>query len=85
MHVLYAHTHQLEFYYLLTQELGEVSCAFYDLKESKIVPEAFLQEKLGILGSHIKDLLSVESIDTKMCEDEKNCLYCEYKIMCGRE
>jgi inactivated superfamily I helicase/RecB family exonuclease len=77
---------QLEFYYLLTQSLGNVTaCGFYDLKESKIVPEAFLQEKLEILGSHIKDLLSVESIDTKMCEDEKNCLYCEYKIMCGRE
>lgn len=77
---------QLEFYYLLTQSLGSVTaCGFYDLKESKIVPEAFLQEKLEILGSHIKDLLLVESIDTKMCEDEKSCLYCEYKIMCGRE
>jgi len=77
---------QLEFYYLLTQSLGNVTaCGFYDLKESKIVPEAFLHEKLEILGSHIKDLLALESIDTKMCEDEKSCLYCEYKIMCHRD
>ena len=76
---------QLEFYYLLAQGLGHVSsCGFYDLKESKIIPESFLNEKLEILGSHIKDLLSLETVDTKQCEDEKNCLYCEYKIMCGR-
>jgi len=77
---------QLEFYYLLAQGLGSVSsCGFYDLKESKIIPESFLNEKLEILGSHIKDMLALESIKTKQCEDEKNCLYCEYKIMCGRE
>ena len=77
---------QLEFYHLLTQGLGSVEfCGFYDLKDSKIIAESFLDEKLEILGSHIKDLLAVEEIDTKMCEDEKNCLYCEYRIMCGRE
>jgi len=77
---------QLEFYYLLSSGLGNVSnCSFYDLKESKIVSEAFLREKLEILQSHIKDLLTIEKIDTKMCEDEKNCLYCEYKIMCHRD
>ena len=76
---------QLEFYSLLAAGLGTVeSCAFYDLKELKVVPEAFLEEKLEILGSHIKDLLQVQELDTKMCEDEKNCNYCEYKIICGR-
>ena len=76
---------QLEFYYLLAGGLGTVeSCAFYDLKELKIVPELFLQEKLEILGSHIKDLLLVEELDTKMCEDEKSCNYCEYRVICGR-
>lgn len=76
---------QMEFYYLLAAGLGSVeSCAFYDLKELKIVPETFLEEKLEILGAHIKDLLQVEELDTKMCEDEKNCTYCEYKIICGR-
>lgn len=76
---------QLEFYHLLASSVGEVSaCGFYDLKESQIVPEAFLSEKLAILGSHIKDLLLVEEINTTMCEDIKSCLFCEYKIMCGR-
>ncbi|MDF1882932.1 PD-(D/E)XK nuclease family protein [Sulfurimonas sp. SAG-AH-194-C21] len=77
---------QLEFYYLLTQALGDVtSCAFYDLKEVEIVPEAFLNEKLEILQSHIKDLLQVESIDFILCEDLAQCKYCEYAVMCGRD
>ena len=77
---------QLEFYHLLAGGLGNVvACGFYDLKESTIISEAFLGEKLAILQSHIKDLLTIEEIDTKMCEDEKNCLYCEYKIMCKRD
>ena len=77
---------QLEFYHLLAAGVGRVtSCGFYDLKESKIVPETFLEEKLAILRSHIKDLMQLEEIDTKQCEDTKHCLYCEYKIMCGRD
>ncbi|MDF1877519.1 PD-(D/E)XK nuclease family protein [Sulfurimonas sp. SAG-AH-194-L11] len=77
---------QLEFYYLLTQALGDVtSCAFYDLKECEIVPEAFLNEKIEILQSHIKDLLQVEHIDFVLCEDEAQCKYCEYSVMCGRD
>ena len=76
---------QLEFYYLLTSGLGNVKgCAFYDLKESLIIPEAFLEEKLEILKSHIKDLLMVENVNFLKCEDLKNCSYCEYAIMCGR-
>ena len=77
---------QLEFYYLLASTLGKVNgCAYYDLKDSKIVPEVFLEEKLALLESNVKDLLNIEYIDFKKCEDIKNCLFCEYKIMCGRE
>ncbi len=77
---------QLEFYYLLANRLGKVSgCGYYDLKDSKIVPEAFLQEKLAVLESNIKDLLNIEEVNFEKCEDLKNCLFCEYKIMCGRE
>jgi len=77
---------QLEFYYLLAASLGNVEqCSFYDLKESKIVPEAFMGEKLEILKSHIKDLLMIEDVNFHKCEDIKNCTYCEYRIMCGRE
>ena len=77
---------QLEFYYLLTRHLSQnISCGYYDLKENKIVPEAFLEEKLEILKSNIKDLLELEEINFMKCEDAKSCLYCDYKIMCGRD
>lgn len=77
---------QLEFYYLLAGGLGNVeSCAFYDLKESKIVTEPFLHEKIEILKSHIKDLLCIEEINYEKTEDTKSCLFCEYRVMCGRE
>jgi RecB family exonuclease/phosphoribosylformylglycinamidine (FGAM) synthase PurS component len=76
---------QLEFYYLLASTLGKVSaCGYYDLKDSKIVPESFLEEKLEILQSNIKDLLMIEDVNFEKTEDAKNCLFCEYKIMCGR-
>lgn len=77
---------QLEFYYLLAKQLGEVSgCAYYDLKESKIVHEAYLDEKLATLESNIKDITAHEVHEFDKCEDIKNCLFCEYKIMCERE
>ena len=75
---------QLEFYYLLANSLGDVSCAFYDLKESKIVPEIFLQEKLAVLESNIKDLLNIEEVNFTRCEETKPCQFCEYSLLCGR-
>lgn len=76
---------QLEFYYLLASSLGNVeSCGYYDLKESKIVPEAFLDEKLAILESHIKDLLAIETVNFEKCEESKNCQFCEFSILCNR-
>ncbi len=77
---------QLEFYYLLASTLGKVSfCGYYDLKDSKIVQEAFLEEKLEILKSIISDLLNIEEVNFEKCEDTNSCKFCEYKIMCGRE
>lgn len=77
---------QLEFYILLASQLGSVKeCGFYDLKEGKVVSEAFLEEKMALLHAHIKDLLMVEDIEASKCEDIKNCQYCPYKVMCGRE
>jgi ATP-dependent helicase/nuclease subunit B len=76
---------QLEFYYLLAHNIGHsVSCAYYDLKSSKIVPEAFLNEKLAVLESNIKDLLMHESFEFHKCEDLKTCAYCEFATLCGR-
>ncbi len=77
---------QLEFYYLLAGDMGNVqNCGFYDLKESQIIPETFLEEKLEILKSHVKDLLVIESINFEKCEDAKPCQFCEYAIICGRD
>jgi len=75
---------QLEFYYLLASGLGNVSCGFYDLKESQIIPESFLQEKLAVLEANIKDLLTLEEVNFQKCEDLKACQFCEYALMCGR-
>ena len=77
---------QLEFYYILASTLGQVrECGYYDLKESKIVAEPLLNEKLSILESHVKDLLNIEHVNFTKCEDIKNCQFCEYKIICQRE
>ena len=76
---------QLEFYYLLASQLGDVSgVAYYDLKDIKIVSEAFLEEKLEILRSNIKDMLMLEEINFTKCEETKNCLFCDYKVICQR-
>ena len=76
---------QLEFYYLLTQNLGNVSAvAYYDLKEMKIVQEVFLEEKLEILKANIKDMLSLETVEFSKCEDTKHCLFCDYSKICNR-
>jgi len=76
---------QLEFYYLLASSVAKVSgCAFYDLKESTIIEEPFLNEKLEILKSHIKEILSLKEIDFCMCEDLKHCRYCDYATICER-
>ncbi|MDY0116346.1 MAG: PD-(D/E)XK nuclease family protein [Sulfurimonadaceae bacterium] len=76
---------QLEFYYLLVHDLGsDIGCAFYDLKEAKIVPEQLLQEKIELLKCHIIDMQAQTSFVFDRCEDFKNCTYCEYALMCGR-
>ena len=77
---------QLEFYFLLASSLGDVKgCGFYDLKDSKIVQEPFMQEKLGVLESNIRDILNLKEISFTKCEDIKDCVYCEYAIICDRE
>jgi len=77
---------QLEFYFLGASGFGDVmDCGFYDLKNSEIVPEAFMQEKLDILKSHIKDLLMIQEVNFTKCEDTKACSFCEFAIMCGRD
>ena len=77
---------QLEFYYLLTRGYAQnISCGYYDLKEIKIVQEPFLEEKIEILKSNIKDILALDEISFMKCEEIKNCLYCDYKVLCQRD
>lgn len=77
---------QLEFYYLLVKDKAEhIHCAYYDLSKNELVKEAFLEEKLAVLESNIKDMLARDEINFEKTEDEKNCLYCEYKVICGRD
>ena len=77
---------QLEFYYLLVKDKAEViHCAYYDLNENKLVKETFLEEKIAVLESNIKDMLARDEINFEKTEDEKNCLFCDYKIICGRD
>ncbi len=76
---------QLEFYYILASTLGRVNgCGFYDLKEAKIVPEVFLDEKLKLLKSHLVSLRETKEFNFELCEDIKNCRYCEYSLLCNR-
>jgi RecB family exonuclease len=77
---------QLEFYYLLVKDRTEhIRCAYYDLNENKLVEEVFLEEKLAVLESNIKDMLATDEINFVKTQDEKNCLFCDYKIICGRD
>ncbi len=59
---------QLEFYYILASSKAKVrECGYYDLKNSKIVAENLLEEKLSILKSHVKDLLNIKEVNFEMC------------------
>jgi len=77
---------QLEFYYLLASELGEVNaCGYYDLKSGKVVPEAVLEKKLEILDVYLDELASTKRFDFSKTEDLSACRYCEFVYLCGRE
>ena len=77
---------QLEFYYLLASNLGEIKeVGFYDLQNAEIVYEKFFQEKLIKLQDIFSSLRGLKSYEASMCEEISQCRFCEYKIMCGRE
>ncbi|MBU0633056.1 PD-(D/E)XK nuclease family protein [bacterium] len=76
---------QLEFYYLLASTIGDVSgCGYYDLNSGQIVNETFLQEKLELLQTHLKELLEQKSFSFDKTEDESKCKFCEFATLCGR-
>ena len=76
---------QLEFYYLLAQQEGEVtSCGYYDLKSGKIIKEDLLEQKLELLYGYLDELRETKVFDFEKTEDLKECAYCPYTELCGR-
>jgi inactivated superfamily I helicase/RecB family exonuclease len=75
---------QLQFYYLITQELGNIADAYYyDLKKGSLETEALFDEKLDLLYSHFESLKATEYNFT-MTEELKKCLFCPYQKICNR-
>ncbi len=83
--LLEADDFQLEFYFLLAKQFGEVErVAFYDLKEGNIVAESHFESKMERLFEHFAALEKIQEVETAMCEDTKRCRFCAYAILCGR-
>lgn len=77
---------QLEFYYLLAKNEGEVkACGYYDLKSGKIVPEELLEKKLELLYGHLHELRETKFFDFEKTDEIKECRFCPYTHLCGRE
>ena len=76
---------QLEFYYLLASGIGNIEDSFfYNLKDSTLILEPFFKEKLEILKAHLKDLTNIKSINFEKTENEKECEFCEFSLICNR-
>jgi inactivated superfamily I helicase/RecB family exonuclease len=76
---------QLEFYYLLAEQEGEVkACGYYDLKSGKIIHEDLLEPKLELLYDYLNELRETKIFDFEKTEDLKECTYCPYIELCGR-
>ncbi len=76
---------QLEFYYLLAQNEGEVkSCGYYDLKSGGIITEDLLERKLELLYGHLQELRETKVFDFEKTDELKECSYCAYTELCGR-
>ena len=81
-----ANDFQLEFYYLLAQNEGEVkACGYYDLKSGKIVNEELLEPKLERLYAHLQELRETKIFVFEKTEEIKECRFCPYTHLCGRE
>ena len=74
---------QLEFYFLSQQDKMIENVGYYDLNTSTIKSEVMLKEKIKLLDLHLK-ALSTTQVNFELCDDKSQCLYCPYKIMCGR-
>ncbi|WP_104696785.1 MULTISPECIES: PD-(D/E)XK nuclease family protein [unclassified Helicobacter] len=75
---------QLPIYKLaLCNEDREVSdCYLYDIRNGKLIQEEQMQEKIEILKYKMASLDGTILFDK--CEDLKDCMHCEFKILCNR-
>ncbi len=71
---------QLQFYKLMTDSFDS---SYYDLNRCEVVSESFFDEKLNLLDEKLEEL-KVTEIDFIKTHDIKNCIYCPYKLICGR-
>jgi RecB family exonuclease len=75
---------QLQFYYILATQLGEVGDVhYYDLARGKIVDEALFDEKMLMLEKHL-EALKEKKQNFQMTDDHKKCEYCPYIKICDR-
>ena len=76
---------QLEFYYLLAQQKGEVArCGYYDLKSGSIVEETLLESKLELLHVHLEALRGAGETEFSKTDNVTDCRFCEFAHICGR-
>ncbi len=75
---------QLEFYALSQRDKMIENVGYYDLNDSSIKSEIMLEEKIKLLDLHL-NALKTTTVNFELCENKTQCLYCPYKIMCGRE
>lgn len=59
-----------------------LDCYLYDVRNGRLIQEDQLQEKIEILEHKMTRLNG--DINFSKCEELKNCLYCEFKILCNR-
>jgi len=76
---------QLQFYYLLTQNLGDIQEAYYyGLKDAKLQNDTLFDEKLELLYTHLDTLGQTKEFNFVMTEDLSKCTYCPYSKICNR-
>ncbi len=76
---------QLQFYYLLSSTIKDTYLAYYyDLENAKLEKDNFFDEKFKLLDEILDTLRVKKEIEFDKTDDEKKCIYCPYKLICGR-
>ena len=76
---------QLQFYYLLSSTIKDTYLAYYyDLENAKLEEDNFFDEKFKLLDEILDTLRVKKEIEFDKTDDEKKCIYCPYKLICGR-